>query len=141
MKKILTIVMVILLFNSCKKEEPKQYSYWTVNGQQYSSNNVIQSETKAGASIIESNGKFILRFGFMNLPEKSMFILKNGTINPDYTLLSFTHNNQSYIMIKDSVHLDFNLINGKKQYILPPTWFESNILNDSILIEATINEP
>lgn len=49
MRKIAMLAGFSVFFFSCNKKSANQFSFWSVNGQAYSSNEVIRSETKGGS--------------------------------------------------------------------------------------------
>ena len=147
MNKISIILLVITLFG-CKKVEKKQFSYWKINGQEYSSNNVEANSGKAIAIISSHDSDYRFNLTFYNLsfyPTDRYFFLEreNASQNPSIATLSFFHNNKYYGIDNDTTRLTSSSINGKASYHLPKVWYShyENGLKDSILIEATINEP
>lgn len=142
MKNAVLVAIAALAFAACKKDEPKQFSHLLVNGASFSSNKVTKSETKGGASsLVEEDNLFRLSFATPSLPGNAVYLLKNPSPYPEHAFLTIQYQHNVYRVTRDSVWLDFNLINGKRQYVLAPTWFESVTSEDSVLVEGVFNEP
>lgn len=147
MKKIL-IVAISLLFIACKKETPKQYSYWKINGTEYSSNNVEMYEDKSGSGFeCRDNIGFSIGFRYSKLPRSGAWpIIKTETNDPSFAEVYFYVERKIGEYYKMSISESDSIIatehNGKVQYILAPTWFVHSLnAADSVLISGTFNEP
>lgn len=147
MKKIMILAITILLI-ACKKDEPKQYSYWTVNGQEYNSNNVeaVEGQNRP-LSILASHDqiRFDLRFQLGYFPIADSWPLATAaTIDqPMLATLGFYLGNKPYIASGNNTNqLGASTHNNKARYTLPPTWFVNYYdSGDSVLISGTFNEP
>ena len=145
MKKLLIVFLTFILF-ACNKTEKKQFSYWKINGQEYSSNNVTSSIGKAVANIdcLDKNS-FDVTFQLPFLPTDRNLRITNQINNQssDLVKLNFYLDTISYhISINENKKLIASQVNNKAHYTMEATWFVNyNNPADSILIEATINEP
>ncbi len=153
MKKILSIsliVIVSIICTACKKDKPRQYSYWKINGQEFSTNDTKYSIAKNGSDLTSYGSN---SFSFYNLgygvPSTAFTVgqhlLSPDTISNDPELLHayFKYNDIIYSPMPD--HNDTIVVsmpNQKIRYTLYPSWFvNKNNANDSVLIEGTFNEP
>ncbi|HTO15749.1 MAG TPA: hypothetical protein VLZ83_08255 [Edaphocola sp.] len=146
MKKTLTIISAILLFNSCKKEKSKQYSYWKIDGIEYKSNNV---EIAIGHQIASmgsrDSDRFDLRYYRPSFPTSGEWLIvkQNLSQNPEWVSMNFYLGNKIYHISPNEIkYLNVTSNNNKVQFNLSSTWFvEYNNPIDSVLIEGTFNEP
>lgn len=147
MKKIITILTGTLLLAACQKDEPKQYSHWKVDGVAYSSNDVRFDKGKAVAIISsgDPNNRFILTFYGGGYPTSDSIRLKRTNLeqDPNVTEFSLFVNNRYYGIDNNNTFLKADMVKGKAQYVLFPSWYSNfdNGIKDSVLIEAVINEP
>lgn len=147
MKKIMLLAISTTLI-ACNKEKPKQYSHWTINGQEYSSNNVEVAEGHNRPLSILGNYdsiRFDLQFIQGYLPtEGSWPLATESTVNqPSKATLAFYLGTKPYIASKHNTnHLKASAYNGKARYTLEPTWFTYHYdPTDSVLITGTFNAP
>ncbi len=146
MKKLSYILYVFLLlpFTNCKKKDTRNFSYWQVNQDKYSSNNVRFDKGKAitvfSCSDIGNN------FYFSSIPSHFYFsgiypFKQSASNNPDSISVAFYYKGNCYIPLH-SGYLKTDNINGKIQCTMLPTWY-SNYYDskDTVLINGTFNEP
>jgi hypothetical protein len=141
---LLLLFIFLLSFANCKKKDNRNYSYWQVNQDKFSSNNVSVDIGKAIASFSCNDfvNNFTIAFHFSFLPLTGTYpINKSSNQNPDSVILNFYYNGNFYLP-KKSGYLNIGSINGKTQCTLPPTWYcNYSNSNDSVLINGTFNEP
>ena len=79
------------LMAACKKEKPQPYSYWTINGQEYSSNNVEKAIGKDIALLgSRDNDRFDISFRFGRFPTSGTWpIIKTQTNDPSFAGVYF----------------------------------------------------
>lgn len=134
---------------ACNKEKPKQYSYWTINGQKYSSNNVAATEGhNRPLSVLSCHDSIRFDLHFMQgyLPTEGSWALAtlSSSNDPSNAILGFYFGPTPYIVSEHNTnHLEASVYNDKARYSLAPTWFINfhHPTADSILIEGTFNEP
>jgi len=145
----------IFLFESCKKEDKRQYSKWYVNTDSFSTNDVKLDIGKV-VSHIFTNSQYsggTLPYGFSitfntgslngGIPTSGSFKLDCSQQNPQWTCMSILYKDIGYLSNENELeYLIASQENGKAYYILEPTWFynESNP-KDSVLVKGTFNEP
>jgi hypothetical protein len=160
MKKIALFPGMLGLFlvacHKDKKHDPepepiiRQYSYWTVNGDSFSTNHVEATIGKARMDLYSENAAnlFFISFNFgFELPKNGNFTISHlndpDSANFAYVHVSF-HYHDSVFLIANNEHaiLSAHFANDKAQYILDPTWYVNyeNPL-DSVLIQGEFNEP
>ena len=143
------VLCLACIWLACKKEAPKQYSYWTINGQEYSSNNVDAEEghNRPYSSFgSHDHVRFDMSFKQGYLPiEGSWTLITPSTIgNPDRAYLAFYIDTVAYAPSEyNTSQLEPSAYNSKARYSLGPTWFINfhHPTADSLLIEGTFNEP
>ncbi|HRP88814.1 MAG TPA: hypothetical protein PKX92_02120 [Edaphocola sp.] len=149
MNRIIITTAIIALLASCGKKNKKQYSYWKVNGVEYSSNNVDLSIGRFVYVLQETNSNnwFILTFygGDFDFQNTNKILLNRNNPNqtPTKGTLSFYVNNKYYGIDNDTTILHISTQNGKARFSLAPRWYShyENGIKDSVLIEAILNEP
>ncbi|HRP88958.1 MAG TPA: hypothetical protein PKX92_02855 [Edaphocola sp.] len=148
MYKIIITAITIILLTSCGKKNKKQYSYWKVNGVEYSSNNCSLETNNRDIvqfSLDSKYGRVFLEFYLPALPKEGRFLLVKTNAFQEYNkcILSFGINSKWYRVSELSMnYIEADFLNGKSQIKLPPTWyFNNDDQNDSVLIEAVLNEP
>lgn len=146
MKKITLILLGTLLLAACKKEEPKQYSHWKVDGVAYSSNNVIAEEgyhRPISAIRCRDKIRFGISFNIGELPHYGEFPIQHYTGDPSVANVWFYFDTVAFRMLENTMPtLKATEQNGKAQYILSQAWFrKSTPPYDTVLIEGIFNEP
>ena len=155
MKKtaIISGFLATLFFLSCHRdkkptpEDNRQYSYWTVNEDSFSTNHVETAIGKARVDLYSEGfvNRFSMTFNFgYELPKNGSFPLaKVPTDDPNIVGIGFYYNTVHYIPSPSSNSvLSAASINNKARYTLPPTWFINyDNHSDSALISGTFNEP
>lgn len=148
---VLFSVVLTIAFCSChKKEKPtpednRQYSYWTVNEDSFSTNQVYSTIGKAIAAItsdgFENGFDITFNFGY-ELPKNGSFQIDCDSYSPDYICISIVYNGVGYHKTSVPAYLQASEANGKAQYTLQPTWFyNAQDPSDSVLISGIFNEP
>lgn len=147
MRKVMILAIGTLLI-ACNKEKPKQYSYWTINGQEYSSNNVEAAEGhNRPLAILGSydSVRFDISFKQGYLPTEGNWPLAtlSSSNDPTKANMGFYFGTTPYIVSEHNTNLlQASANNDKARYSLSPTWFINyHDPADSILIEGTFNEP
>ena len=147
MKKLSYILYVLLLlsFTNCKKKDTRNFSYWQVNQDKFSSNNVNVDIGKAIASIgiNEINNSFQITFHFPSFPLSGSFPLagRYSNAHPDSVTMNFYYKQNFYVPKKSGL-LIVNDNNGKSTFVLNTTCFENYYdSKDTVLINGTFNEP
>lgn len=143
MKKVLFLAITILSFVQCGKR--KQHSTWKINGQEYSSNDVIVQEYR-GEWTLKSNDKvrFALTFHGSTLPTSGNFsITRREDLGMGKVSMGICIDTVCYgISPHQTKYVTATINNKKAQYQMAPAWFvKFNNPNDSILVEGTFNEP
>jgi hypothetical protein len=155
MKKILLFpVMLTLTFYSChKKEKPtptpdnRQYSYWTVNEDSFSTKEVIVDIGHVFTRIrsnSDADNYFRMQFKLTYLPEYGSFHLTTyETSDPANAEISFYYNGIFYVISPtENSSLEASLVNNKSQFKLDTTWFLNYYDDtDSVSIRGEFNEP
>lgn len=144
MKKVI-VILIVIAFSACTKAEKKQFSYWKINGQDYSSNNVESSLGKPSATIsCHEVNRFDLYFFKSYFPTSGTWLMvRDVNHNTELVSMNFYLGSKVYIIsVNENKYLIASLKNNKAQYSLPPTWFTNyNNFNDSVLVEGTFNQP
>lgn len=149
------IVLLLLLFVACRKQEARQFSDWYFNTEAISSNNTRINEDKGGSSMYTMDGMntnsvnrdngFVLSCGLYSLPSSSNYDLYNGppSYNPALLKLYIYHKGSEYHLSEnDSAHVTISVVNGKRRYEIPEAWFINSGNNlDSALVKGTFCEP
>ena len=152
MKNLILILLIILLLFACKKETPKQFSYWKMDEQTYSSNNVTTSIGKAIANVnCHDRNRFDITFYSFSishpnsLPDAGEFLLvkDNPTQKANMVLLYLYIDTVSYAPSpSETKYLKAERVEGKIKYTLPPMWYVNYYNpNDSVFVEGIFNEP
>lgn len=141
-KSILALLLISTLF-SCKKDEPKQFSTWYVNGQKFTTNDVRYDKGKARNEISSNNqtDRFDIYFNLGELPITGNFLINCSQQNPHWCCMAIIYQGKGYVEPKNAfIYASF--YNGKARYTLDETWFYNELdNNDSILVKGTFNEP
>jgi hypothetical protein len=146
-KIILLPLLFVLAFAACNKKDKKQFSNWTVNGENFSSNDVTSSIGKVICALQCNDFNNNFSFGFAiggELPKEGSFVISHVETNaPDKTVLSFYYKGNFMIIApSQNIAVVANDNNGKARYTLPPTWYAYfDHPNDSVLISGIFNEP
>jgi len=156
----ITFLFLVLVWSiaSCKpdpmpkpddKNTSKQYSYWVVNEDSFSTNEVTiaigKAESGMGNNQSNRENNFSISFNIgYKLPVSGYFNLaKEQTQDPDIVGIGFNYNKVWYIpSLYSNSLLTASSVNNKARYALPPTWFVNYYNhNDSVLIHGVFNEP
>jgi hypothetical protein len=144
---IITIVFLILV-SACGKKNKKQYSDWSMNGEKFSTNEVLATVGKV-VTVLESKDKyngFNITFlvGF-SMPTQGTFQMLYDPSSNDQSIASvaFFVKGIGYIPSQTPIsYLKASSNNSKARYSIEPTWFINyNTGADSVLISGTFNEP
>lgn len=146
-KKLALGAILLLSMASCNKER-NNYSYWTVDGKEYSSNKARYTSGKGGVGISTSglsNG-FSLSFKSHYPSQQGKLYLRgveNQSDYPVYNTLQFRVNGKTYMVNHDSAYIIYSIVNGQDQFVLPETKFinYTDSLRDTVVIEAVIYKP
>ena len=146
-KFILPFLLITLSLAACGKKDKKQFSTWTVNGENFSSNEVEASLGKVICALSSNDFNNRFSFGFavgVELPKQGNFLISHvKNYDPDKVVLSFYYKGNFMIIApSQNTAVVATNNNGKAQYTLPPTWyiyFENP--SDSVLISGAFNEP
>jgi len=158
MRNIIFLFLVLVWFiASCKpdptpkpddREPPKQYSYWVVNEDSFSTNDVALDIGKGTIRMGSNNdvkNYFRLQFNFgYQLPVSGDWPLSSvETQDPQMAEISFYYKSDFYIVSTfENAFIHASLEQNKARYALPPTWFVNYYNhNDSVLIHGVFNEP
>ena len=146
LKKLSYILYVLLLlsFTNCKKIDTRNFSYWQVNQDKFSSNNVRLEQGKAVTVLAcsDNGNNFTIYSEYSRINTPGTYAIKQSSSNnPDSISVSFYYKGNCYISMH-SGYLVAGSVNGKIQCTLAPTWF-SNYYDskDTVLINGTFNEP
>ena len=143
MGRIIIILITILVFSQCSKR--KQYSTWSIDGVEYSSNSVEVSSYR-GLCNIRSDDKvrFSLTFWQPSLPtNEHFFITRRENLGIGKVSIGICRDTICYgISPHETKSITAVLNKSKAQYIMLASWFV-NFADplDSILVEGTFNEP
>lgn len=153
--KPLSILILSFLIISCSKKESRQACTWYINGQAFSSSNVILYEDRGGSALfvmdgdktnnVDKNNGFYLGYGVGALPAAGSYPLYNGPASNDPSLLRLHiyRSGTQYILSKyNAASILIFGTKGKRKFELPEAWF-TNTGNeqDSALIKGTFWEP
>ncbi|HRP89386.1 MAG TPA: hypothetical protein PKX92_05060 [Edaphocola sp.] len=147
MNRIIITLATIILLTSCGKKNKKQYSYWKVNGVEYSSNNVTAKEgyMKPISRIsCQDKIRFSISFSIGEFPENGEYPLAYfPTNNPDYARLSICFDTVCYLVTNNNTAMvRASEINGKAQFKVDSVrMVNPNNPLDSIWVDGTFNEP
>ena len=158
--------MLALVLAACNKDEKhtpdrpepiiedtvKQYSYWTVNEDSFSTNQVVANTYRSPGNALavlratDSVNNFEIYFTHLSrFPQSGDFPLQDSSIHYPVSgvgVYFLYHSTSYFIAYPTDHHLSAASVNGKGQYTLPPTWFYSYYHpEDSVLISGTFNEP
>lgn len=122
---ILLLLFTIMLF-ACKKEKNKPYSYWTVNGQEFKTN---ETEVYYGKAAIEfrssetfPNGFFIYFKNTGSFPNLDSILIDTSG-NPSTVTFGITHNDTGYSSYyRTQAYLHQSRVNGHAQFELKSNW-------------------
>lgn len=146
-KKLVIALLFTLAFTACSKKGKNQYSTWNVNGENFSSNEVIATigKVQSALSTNDFNNRFVLAFSIVGgLPTSGTFEL--NTITPgvqECGINFYVHGKFYYHTTSKLGKLFASEEKGKAKYTLPPSWFVSyeNPTTDSVLISGEFKEP
>lgn len=147
MKKqaILLLLLATFLF-ACKKEKNKPYSYWTVNGEEYSTNQTKLTIGKARTDLGVDGTQDAVRlsFDFSGLPQSGTYLVTNsGLSNPNFIHVGVHHHGIFYNVKYDLASVVIATSNnGKSRLSMPNTWFKGYLnSDDSVLVSFEFHEP
>ncbi|HRP88957.1 MAG TPA: hypothetical protein PKX92_02850 [Edaphocola sp.] len=147
MYKIIITAVAIILLASCGKKNKKQYSYWKVNGVEYSSNNVTAEEgyMKPVCYIsCQEKNSFTISFSIGEFPKNGEYPLAYFyTQNPDYAGLGICFDTVCYLVTSNNTaKVRASEQNGKAQFKVDSVRMV-NFKNplDSIWVDGVFNEP
>lgn len=142
-KSILALLLLTMLF-SCKKDGPKQYSTWYVNGQKSTTNDIRKDEGKAQHELTTNNisNGFSITFHTGSYPTSGVFPLNYTTSDPSTAELAIFYRDTGYLA-KPTSYITASIRNGKASYNLIESWFYNSYRpdEDSILVKGVFNEP
>ncbi len=147
MKKLSYILYVLLLlpFANCKKKDTRNFSYWQVNQDKFSTNEVSVEEGKARHEINTSNhtNGFQIVFNLGYFPMDGKFVLNDTTSNPSCVGIDVIYNDTGYLpKPSNNLFLIASDNNNKGSYTIPPVWFYNSYRNtDSVLVQGVFNQP
>jgi hypothetical protein len=141
---LLLLFICLLSFANCKKKDNRNYSYWQVNQDKFSSNNVKLDIGKAITvlSCSDNGNNFNFTSLYSHFYTPGIYPLKqSSSYNPDSVGACFYYKGKFFIPMY-SGYLVAASVNGKIQCTLAPTWFSNYYdTKDSVLINGTFNEP
>jgi hypothetical protein len=141
---LLLLFIFILSFANCKKKDMRNYSYWQVNQDKFSSNNVRLEQGKAVTVLAcsDNGNNFTIYSEYSRIKIPGTYAIKQSSSNnPDSISAGFYYKGKCYISMH-SGYLVAGSVNGKIQCTLAPTWFSNYYdTKDSVLINGTFNEP
>ncbi len=142
----LIVITIFILLTGCRKKDSPQYSYWRVNTDSFSSNEVNVDRGKARTDLETKtidNG-FGFTFYLNHLPTFGTFFITNTIIqHPLYVGMDIHYKGNYFNVAQDLRNkIVAKEVNGKAQYLLLNTWFKNYFnSNDSVLVSGTFNEP
>ena len=145
MKKLSYILYVLLLlsFTNCKKKDTRNFSYWQVNQDKFSTNEVSVGEGKAIHELCATNlsNRFCFSFNLGYFPVSDSFKIDCSLNAFNWVCFAITYNGIGYVNPRNS-YLKAISVNGNPQYQLSPTWFyNENKVSDSVLVQGVFNQP
>ncbi len=147
MNRIIITTAIIALLASCGKKNKKQYSYWKVNGVEYSSNNVtaIEGYMRPISRIsCQDKIRFSIGFNIGEFPKNGEYPLAYFyTQNPDFAGLGICFDTVCYLVTNNNTAMvRASEINGKAQFKVDSVrMVNPNNPLDSIWVDGTFNEP
>jgi hypothetical protein len=147
MKNILFISFLFTVaIAGCDKKGKNQYSNWTIDGENFSSNNVT---TVIGKARMDMGCSDVNRFGIsfnlgFELPTAGSFAIQHiSGQDPDSVSVGFYKGSLFYVISPSSAGIiSCSEANKKARYTLTPTWFVNyHNAQDSVLINGEFNEP
>jgi hypothetical protein len=141
---ITLLLGIVLLIDACKKDEKSQYSYWQVNDDKFSTNDVTRRIGGKESSLRANNASnnFSLSFagsGWFPPPDSCPVLC--GMAVQNWACLVFTYNDIMYYSGRREAWLIASSVDGNASYSLKPTWFYNTSLADSVLVQGVFNEP
>jgi hypothetical protein len=142
MKKTIPILCIISLFTCCKKKNDNPYSFWTVNGKNFKTNDVSIAKNPVvfdwGTTSIKNGFSFSFSYGRYQTGRIS---LGCSTHDPAYGCFGIVYNDTGYgAKYNDGYYMQASMVNNRMQYVLDSTWLYDGI-GDSVLVYGTFNEP
>ena len=146
MKKPAILLLLCLVLFACKKEKKKPYSYWTINGEDFKTN---QTQIYYGIAAIEfssSNvppGFFIYFINTNSFPNLDS-ILMDSTNSPLSVGLDIVHNDTGFVPdYGPPSYLYKSYINGHTQFELKGNWLYNSYRphEDSVWATGTFVVP
>lgn len=138
-------VLVAFLVSGCDKKETKPYSRWTVNGEEFTTNEVVAAagKTQAGMSSQDAGNRFQVTFTIGELPRSGTYDL-NMAVPGQMCVINFYYHGQLYYSSPAQIgKVEAYEVKHKARYVLSPTWFvnAARPQTDSVLISGEFNEP
>ena len=145
MKKLSLILVCssFLLLANCKKKDTRNFSYWQVNQDKFSTNEVSVGEGKAIHELCATNlsNRFCFSFNLGYFPVSDSFKIDCSLNAFNWVCFAITYNGIGYVNPRNS-YLKAISVNGNPQYQLSPTWFyNENKVSDSVLVQGVFNQP
>ena len=145
MKKLSLILVCssFLLLANCKKKDTRNFSYWQVNQDKFSTNEVSVGEGKAIHELCATNlsNSFCFSFNLGYFPVSDSFKIDCSLNAFSWVCFTITYNGIGYVNPRNS-YLKAISVNGNPQYQLSPTWFyNENKVSDSVLVQGVFNQP
>jgi hypothetical protein len=140
---LLLLFICLLFFSNCKKKDNRNYSYWQVNQDKFSTNDITVDEGKARHDMYAKNftNNYSIRFNLGYFPVSDSFKIDCSLAAFSWVCFTITYNGIGYINPKKS-YLKALSVNGNPQYQLSPTWFyNENKFSDSVLVQGVFNQP
>ncbi len=147
-KFILPLILIALSFSACDKKGKQQYSNWTIDGKNFSTNEVNNTNGKALTFLSTTDKYNGFSFSFYiggALPQQGSFqmVYDPASSDPSIVSVAFFINGIGYVPTQTP--LSFLLASSSKdkaQFKIEPTWFINyNTKADSVLISGTFLEP
>lgn len=144
--RLLLFFSFVLFVAACGKKTKKQFSTWTITGENFSSNNVNVTIGKVRVDLACSDqNRFGLTFNIGNqLPKAGNFgIEHNSGSKSDSVSVGFYKGSVFYVISPFALGMiSASEVNKKASYLLAPTWFVNyHDSQDSVLISGKFNEP
>ena len=142
---ILLFLILLLQFTNCKKKDTRNYSYWQVNQDKFSTNDITVEEGKARHEINTSNhtNGFQIVFNLGYFPTDGKYKLDYTSSNPSCVGVDIIYNDTGYLpKPSNTIFLIASAINNNPCYTLLPVWFYNSYRNtDSVLVQGVFNQP
>ena len=140
---LLPLFICLLSFANCKKKDNRNYSYWQVNQDKFSTNDVSVEEGKGIHQFYAQNlsNRFWITFNLGYFPVSDSFKIDCSLAAFSWVCFVVNYKGISYINPNKS-YLKALSVNGNPQYQLSPTWFyNENKFSDSVLVQGVFNKP